>query len=190
MDQPRGDVGVIGLGAGAIAAYGQPGQTIVFHEIDPEVVRIARDWFTYLADSKATVETVIGDGRFTVDRVPKRYDILLVDGFTSDAIPVHLITLEAFRTYLDAIKDDGMIAVHITNRFLNLEPVMKGISEALGVEAVGGAGASLDDITSVWVVFSRDHARIEHLRASGWSELTGSPILWTDQRSSIFSVID
>jgi hypothetical protein len=189
MSDVRGDVGAIGLGAGAIAAYGQPGQTIVFHEIDPAVVDIARSRFSYLGDSRAHIEIVTGDGRLTVDRVPGRYDVLIVDGFTSDAIPVHLITAEAFRTYFDALREDGLIAVHITNRFVGLEPVMRGIGEQLGVDVVGAAGMSIDDITSVWVVMSRSAERLDRLRANGWIDLAGPSVRWTDQRSSLFEVL-
>jgi spermidine synthase len=189
MSDVRGDVGVIGLGAGAIAAYGQPGQTIVFHEIDPAVVDIAQTWFSYLRDSRAHIEIVTGDGRLTVDRVSGRYDVLIVDGFTSDAIPVHLVTAEAFRAYFDAIRDGGVIAVHITNRFVGLDRVMLGIGEQLGVDVLGAIGTSLDQIGSVWVVMSHDQQRLDRLRANGWVDLVGPSVRWTDQRSSLFEVL-
>ena len=188
MSDVRGDIGAIGLGAGAIAAYGKPGQTIVFHEIDPAVVDIAQTRFSYLGDSSANIEIVTGDGRLTVDRIPGRYDLLIVDGFTSDAIPVHLITADAFRTYFDALREGGLIAVHITNRYVGLEPVMRGVGEQLGVDVLGAAGVSIDQITSVWVVMSHSAERLDRLRANGWVDLTGPSVRWTDQRSSLFEV--
>jgi hypothetical protein len=187
-DDP-GDVGVIGLGTGAIAAYGHPGQTVAFHEIDPEVVDIARRWFSYLDDSMAKIEIVLGDGRLTVAGMPGRYDVLLVDGFNSDAIPMHLLTVEALRTYLDAVGERGLVAVHITNRFVGLEPVIKGAAERLGVEALVAAGVSTDNVTSVWAALSRSPERMQRLRAAGWTPPTGPAVLWTDQRASLVSVL-
>ena len=132
---------------------------------------------------------MLGDGRLTVARRPGRYDVLLVDGFSSDAIPVHLITVEAMRTYLEAVGERGLVAVHITNRYVGLEPVMKGAAEQLGVEVLGAAGISADNVTSVWVVLSRNRARLERLRRAGWTDLAGRSLVWTDQRSSLFSVL-
>jgi hypothetical protein len=189
MEVVRGDIGVIGLGAGTVAAYGRPGQTIVFHEIDPAVIEIARSHFSFVGDSPARIEMVLGDGRLTVDRIARRYDLLIVDGFTSDAIPVHLLTLEAFQAYSRALAEGGMIAVHISNRHFRLEPVLRGIADELDLNALVGVGISADRIPSVWVVLSPVSGRLDHLRDRGWIYLGGRAVLWTDQRSSLFEVL-
>jgi hypothetical protein len=190
---PRGDTGVIGLGSGAIAAYGAPGTRVVFHEIDPSVVRLADDHFTYLRDSLAEVETVLGDGRLTVAEVDGDYHTLLVDAFSSDAIPVHLLTLEAVVAYLEAVTDDGVIGFHITNRHLDLRPVTAAIARELSLDAVIGRGEP-GGYSSTWVVVARDPARLDPLRQRGYHDLddevgAGDEVLWTDQRSDLLRVL-
>ena len=124
-------IGIIGLGIGTLASYGRPGDYIKFYEIDPEVINVAHNenYFTYLSDCQAQVETVLGDARISLERElaensPQHYDIFVIDAFTSDAIPAHLLTKEAFEIYLSHLNSDGIIAVHITNRHLNLVPVL------------------------------------------------------------------
>jgi len=130
-------VGVIGLGTGTIAAYGRKGDVFRFYEIDAGVVRIARNEFTYLADSKAKVEIALGDARLTLEREPPQgFDVLAVDAFSSDAIPVHLITREALGVYLRHMKPDGIVAFHVSNRFLDLIPVVARLAREHGVHAV------------------------------------------------------
>jgi hypothetical protein len=129
-------IGVLGLGAGTIAAYGQPGQILVFHEIDPAVVDIAWSWFTYLEDSPADVEVVLGDGRLTLDGITGEYGLLVADAFTSDAVPVHLLTVEAISTYFDAVVDGGVVALNISNRYLDLRPVAAGAARELELAAM------------------------------------------------------
>jgi hypothetical protein len=190
----RGATGVIGLGAGAIAAYGPRGARVVFHEIDPAVVRLAREHFTYLRDAEADVEVVIGDGRLTVDEVEARYRTLVVDAFSSDAIPVHLLTLEAVETYLDAVTDDGAIVLHITNRHLDLRPVAAGIARELGLHAVIGDGET-DGYQAVWVVLAATPEPLEPLRARGYTDLASEvepseEVRWTDRRSDLLRGLD
>jgi hypothetical protein len=190
---PRGDTGVIGLGSGAIAAYGVRDTRMVFHEIDPAVVRLADDHFTYLRDSRAEVETVLGDGRLTVAAVDGGYHTLLVDAFSSDAIPVHLLTLEAVVTYLEAVTDDGVIGFHITNRHLDLRPVTAAIARELALDAVIGRGEPAG-YSSTWIVLARDPARLDPLRQRGYRDLddevgAGDQVLWTDQRSDLLRVL-
>jgi hypothetical protein len=190
---PRGDVGVIGLGSGAIAAYGQAGQRLVFHELDPAVERLARDHFTYLADSPADVEVVVGDGRRTVAEVDARYHTLLVDAFSSDAIPVHLLTVEAVEVYLDALAADGSLGLHLTNRHLDLRPVAAGIARELGLHAVIAAGEA-GGYASVWVVLAREREVLEPLLADGYHALAAEvgaddEVLWTDRRSDLLRVL-
>jgi hypothetical protein len=134
-DRP-GPVALIGLGAGALAAYGQQDQPFDVYEIDQAVVDIARntDWFTYLSDSKAALSYTIGDGRIKIASAPdNHYSLIVLDAFSSDAIPVHLLTKEAFAVYLSKLQPDGLIAVHITNRHLDLKPVVAAAARDLGL---------------------------------------------------------
>ncbi|MCX7275651.1 MAG: fused MFS/spermidine synthase [Burkholderiales bacterium] len=134
--KPR-SVGVIGLGAGVLAAYGRPGDTMVFYEISPRVVDIARREFTLMADSGAKMEVVMGDGRLSLEReAPRRYDVMGIDAFSGDSIPMHLITREAMAQYARHLKDDGVIVFQATNRFVNLPPVIKRLATELGMHAV------------------------------------------------------
>lgn len=130
-------VGIVGLGTGTLAAYGRPGDVYRFYEINPLVERIARSEFTYLADSEAQVEVALGDARLEMEREPdQRYDVLAVDAFSSDAIPVHLLTLEAFRLYFRHLKPGGTLVLHISNRYVELQPVVAAAAAALGKQAL------------------------------------------------------
>jgi SAM-dependent methyltransferase len=129
-------VGVIGLGTGTIAAYGRPGDLYRFYDIDANVIQIARSEFTFLADSQAKVEIALGDARLTLEREPPEgFDVLAVDAFSSDAIPVHLITREALQTYVRDLKPDGIVAFHVSNRFLDLIPVVARLAKELDLHA-------------------------------------------------------
>ncbi|HEX6689650.1 MAG TPA: fused MFS/spermidine synthase, partial [Burkholderiales bacterium] len=129
-------VGVVGLGTGTLAAYGRAGDVYRFYEIDPDVVRVARSDFTYLSDSPAKIEVALGDARLTLEREPpQRFDVLAVDAFSSDAIPVHLITKEALAVYLKHVGADGIVAFHVSNRFLDLIPVVARIAKENGAYA-------------------------------------------------------
>ena len=130
-------VGVVGLGTGHPGGLWPPGDVIRFYEINPQVIDIARRDFNFIADSPAQVDTVLGDARLTMEReAPQQYDVLAIDAFSSDAIPVHLITREAMAIYLKHIKPDGVIAFHVTNRFLKLAPVVEQIAETYGLQTV------------------------------------------------------
>jgi len=130
-------VGVLGLGAGVIAAWMRPGDGLVFYEISPRVVDIARQEFTYLADTAARTEVVLGDGRLSLEREPPRgYDVLGIDAFSGDSIPMHLVTREAMALYVKHIKPDGVIVFQATNRYIDLLPVVKRLAAEFGMEAV------------------------------------------------------
>ena len=131
------DIGVIGLGAGVIASYGRPGDTLVFYEISPRVVDIAKREFTFLKDTAAKTSLVMGDGRLSLEReAPKGYDVLGIDAFSGDSIPMHLITREAMALYAKHIKPDGVIVFQATNRYVDLPPVIMRLAAELGFEAV------------------------------------------------------
>jgi hypothetical protein len=206
-DERLDRIAVLGLGAGAIAAYGRPGQTITYYEIDPEVVRIARDtpYFSFLRDSPATIETVVGDGRLSIARAPDAaFGLVVVDAFSSDAIPVHLLTREAFELYLRKLRPGGLLAVHLTNQYLDLEPVLDALARDLGlaglvrwdevksVEAIEGKDAS------TWAVLARRSGDLGALAADPrWARLPlergsldRSRFLWTDEYSNLWSVLE
>jgi len=133
-------VGVIGLGAGVIAAWMKPGDELVFYEISPRVIDIARREFTFLKDTPAKSEVVLGDGRLSLEReAPRQYDVMGIDAFSGDSIPMHLVTREAMAIYLKHLKPDGVIVFQATNRFIDLLPVVKGLAAEFGLQAVNVA---------------------------------------------------
>jgi spermidine synthase len=189
-------VGVIGLGVGTIAAYGRAGDRYTFYEINPLDVRIAQEDFDFLRDARAEVRIELGDARLTLEREPAQgFDVLAVDAFSSDAIPVHLLTLEAFELYFRHLKEDGVLAVHISNQHLNLEPVVSAAAERLGKEAVVVRNEnhySQGVFKATWVlVGSREafHGAPEMEKAGIPASLSSEKELWTDARSSLFAVL-
>jgi hypothetical protein len=136
--QPRPrKVGIIGLGAGVVASYGRPGDSFVFYEISPRVVDVANTEFTFLRDTPATTSVVLGDGRLSLEReAPRRYDVLGIDAFAGDSIPMHLITREAMALYVRHLADDGVIVFQATNRYIDLLPVVKRLASESGLDAV------------------------------------------------------
>jgi hypothetical protein len=193
-------VGAIGLGAGTIAAYGRPGDRFTFYEIDAAVARIASNprYFTFLHDSKADIRIVIGDGRLRIADAPRRaYDLIVLDAFSSDAVPVHLLTREAVELYLSKLRPGGLLAFHISSNYLDLKPVIAGIAQALDCSALTQEhhpSARLERMgadRSVWVVVARDASSLARLRSDKrWKPLDDSAgtTVWTDQFSNILSV--
>ncbi|MCY7388220.1 MAG: fused MFS/spermidine synthase [Burkholderiales bacterium] len=187
-------VGIIGLGTGTIATYGGKGDTYRFYDINPDVVTIARGEFTYLKDTEARIEISLGDARLNLEREPlQNFDVLAIDAFSSDSIPVHLITLEALEIYEKHMKPDGVIAFHVSNRFLDLKPVVNMIADKRGLN-VAWVRDSYDDgsTTSDWVLLSKD--KTQFLRPE---ILDGSYIippeprlrLWTDDFNNLLQVL-
>jgi spermidine synthase len=164
------EIGVIGLGIGTLAAYGRPGDRFRFYEIDPAVVRIARNerWFSYLAQTGAEVEIVEGDARISLaaERAQgtlPRFDFLIVDAFSSDAIPVHLLTREALAVYLAALADQGLLAFHVSNRYFDLVPILARLGEDAGLHFVVIDTNMLQGYLSgdsTWVFLARSEERI------------------------------
>jgi len=192
-------VGVIGLGTGTIAAYGRPGDVYRFYDIDPRVVQLARQEFSFLADSPAKVEIALGDARLTLEREPpQNFDVLAVDAFSSDAIPVHLITREALGIYLKHMKRDGIVAFHVSNRFLDLIPVVARIAKEQGAHAVLVNDDPDDEDESLrsrsdWVLVSRDPAALESepIVEGGGREAEDQPHwrTWTDDYSNLVQIL-
>jgi len=191
-------VGVIGLGTGTIAAYGREGDVYRFYDIDPHVIEIAKTEFTYLADSPARVETALGDARLTLEReAPQGFDVLAVDAFSSDAIPVHLITRQALQTYMRHVKPDGIVAFHVSNRFLDLVPVVARLAAELKLHAVLVSDDPEEDdpnrSRSDWVLVSREATALE---APAIVEAGGTPAedqpgwrTWTDDYSNLIQIL-
>ncbi|KAF0170340.1 MAG: hypothetical protein FD161_4688 [Limisphaerales bacterium] len=199
---PARSIGVIGLGAGSMAAYAQAGERWTFYDIDPSVLRIAQDtnYFTFLARSAAETRLVEGDARLRLrEAVDGGYDLLVLDAFSSDAIPVHLITREAVELYLRKLAPGGMLAFHISNRYLDLEPVLANLAADLRLVTLGCDDMSLTDAEFAtgreqahWVVMARDPADLAGFqRRTRWSPLEGNPRVgvWTDDFSSPLRVI-
>ncbi|HXM82937.1 MAG TPA: fused MFS/spermidine synthase [Burkholderiales bacterium] len=192
-------VGVIGLGTGTIAAYGRKGDLYRFYDIDPHVIALAKSEFSYLADSAARIEIALGDARLAMEREPpQRLDVLAVDAFSSDAIPVHLITREALGVYLRHVRPDGIVAFHVSNRFLDLVPVVARIAREQGVHAVVVRDDPDDDDDSLrsksdWVLVSRDAAALqrETIVDAGAVPAEDRPQwrTWTDDYSNLIQIL-
>ena len=199
QEHPTMRVGAVGLGAGAIAAYGRPGDAYQFFEIDPTVVSIARDpaSFTFLADSAASIEVDVEDGRLGLQSAPDdAFDLLVLDAFSSDAVPVHLLTVESMADAMRTVAPGGVIAVHISNRFLDLEPIVAAAAKANGFVSIIGSdlpAAELTDLAdaSQWVIVGRSYADLADLVAGDrWR--TGDPEgrrPWTDRYSDLIGAI-
>lgn len=195
------DVGAVGLGTGALAAYGRPGDRFTFYELDPAVARIASDprYFTYLRDSRAAVRLELGDGRLRLAAARSAaYDLIVLDAFSSDSVPVHLLTREAVELYLEKLRPGGVLVFHVTNRYLDLEPVVAGVARSLGLagltqsHAVSAAEQRAGETASHWIVLARRRTVLGPLlRDSRWRTLENRPGLpaWTDQFSNILDVV-
>jgi len=198
QSQPIRRIGVIGLGVGTLAAYTRTGDVVRVYEINPDVVRMAYSHFTYLSNALGRIEIVIGDGRLSLEREEAQgFDILALDAFSSDAIPVHLLTREAFEIYRKHLKPGGILAVHITNRHLELEPVLGNASKSMGTFASLVAHAEPADrwwlLSSRWVLIADDPKTLQAPPiAAVASELRLQEEripLWTDDRAAIWPTI-
>jgi hypothetical protein len=188
------DVAVVGLGAGTVAAYGEPGQTMTFFEINPAVVSVARDpqLFTYVTDSAANVSVQTGDARMGLQSVPESSeDLIILDAFSSDSIPVHLLTQEAVHMYAARLRTGGLLAIHISNNTFDLRPVLRADADALGWVGLVGRGEGSDRATpSTWVVLASTAQGLRELDSRpGWSPLPPRSVTWTDDYSSVLRVL-
>ena len=200
--QQQGPVrlGVIGLGVGTLTRYGRAGDTVRVYELDADVLALARSHFGYVPGAQATLEFEIGDARLSLERElaqgrPQRYDVLAVDAFSSDSIPVHLITREAVALYAAHLAPGGVIAIHISNRFLDLKPVLGNIGAALGLTVRHVADSPPEDSiasSTDWVLLARDPRAFELKGLAERAEpLTPAPqmSLWTDQFNNLIDVL-
>jgi hypothetical protein len=184
-------IGAVGLGAGSIAYYGKAGQHLRFYEIDPIIEPLARRWFTFLDKSAAQIEVKLGDARLTLQNAEDRsFDMLLIDAFSSDAIPVHLMTDEAVRLYMQKLKSDGFVVFHVSNRHLNLVPVLRAIAKKQGLSAANIVYDPDEGTFVAAVALAAAEAPLQRLLDRGWKKLEpGREQLWTDDFSSLLSVI-
>jgi hypothetical protein len=188
-------VGVIGLGTGTIATYGATDDVYRFYDINPDVLRVAQRDFTFLSDSDAQIELALGDARLSLEREPKQgFDVLAIDAFSSDAIPVHLITSEALGIYHSHMKPGGVIAFHVTNRFLDLVPVVEGLAQAHKLFVVHVADSPDDPMASRsdWVLLSDRQASLDKpgiAEAAREAEVRRDWRVWTDDFNNLVQVL-
>lgn len=188
-------VGIVGLGAGTLAAYGQTGDQFDFFEINPQVETLARSWFFYLRESKATIQTEIGDARLALERDPTtRFDLLAIDAFSGDAIPVHLLTREALKLYIGHLNPGGILAFHVSNNYLDLASVVHRLAEDAGMSSAlirNHEDADNLVLASDWVLLSKNPAAFENpglkLHHIAFSE-RALPV-WTDGHNNLLQVL-
>ena len=195
-------VGVVGLGTGTLAAFGRQGDLFRFYEINPDMLRLSNEWFRYRKNSLAKVETVLGDGRIQLEHElaqgrNQQFDILVADAFSSDAVPLHLLTRECAHLYRQHLKDDGILAVNITNQHLDLKPVALGMAQALQWQAVlVDSKDNLDEDTwaATWMLITANQSFlnlpfIRKVRTDCPTDAI-TPLLWTDEYTSLFHVLN
>ena len=198
--RPSIRVGVIGLGTGTIAAYGRPGDTFRFYDINAQVIDFAQRYFTFLGDSKAKVELALGDARLSLEREPaQQLDILAIDAFSGDSVPAHLLTAEALDVYARHLKPDGVLMFHTTNRYLELAPVVRMVAESRGMAAALIEHEPTDAqeenellSNSDWVIVTKDMAVMKLPEITvRIKEITLPPraTLWTDDYNNLFRVL-
>lgn len=207
LNHPRRDlgmrVGVLGLGIGTLSTYGQPGDIYRFYEINPVVIRLAEGeggYFHYLKDSLAKVEVVLGDARLSLEKElaagqPQHFDILALDVFSSDSIPVHLLDEESFALYLNHLAPDGILAVHITNRYLDLVPVVWTLANHFSLSRVliDDPGNGITTSHSIWMLLAREPVFLSapsiQSRATPMEDYIPKIRLWTDDFSNLFQIL-
>jgi hypothetical protein len=195
-------VGVVGLGAGALAAYTEPGDVLRFYEISPSMTGIAEDWFSFLADARergVEVSTLLGDARIQLEAElaegrPGRFDLLAIDAFTGDAVPMHLLTREAFEVYRAHLAAGGIIAVNVSNIHIDFDPLIRGIAEEFGMAALRVStdeNAARGQLPARWWLLADQPAALAPpaLRRAADARAGGETILWTDDFSSLFGVL-
>jgi len=199
LDRPR-RIGVIGLGAGSLVAHARKGDTFRFYEINPQVVELAEREFTFLGESPAAIEVVLGDGRLSLEREPSQgFDVLAMDAFSGDSIPMHLLTREAMAIYMRHLKPDGVLAFQATNRFIDISPVVAGLADEYGLTAVlisdtpqdtDGANYWLSATDQILVTSNRGLLQSDRIRDAGKVLGTRPGFrIWTDDYNNLFRIL-
>jgi hypothetical protein len=193
------NAGAIGLGIGTLAAYGRQGDDIKFYEINPDVIRLASKtrWFSYIGDSQANIDVVFGDARLSLENELEssalhHFDILVIDAFSGDSIPVHLLTKEAFDLYFAHLKKDGIIAIHISNRYIDFEPVFQAVVKHFDMKGIVVETLKKKHYNSKWVLITRNNAFLAdpHVDSAGRGLKKSKEIkLWTDEYNSLWQVL-
>ncbi len=192
---PPRTVGVVGLGTGTISAYARPEDTYRFYEINPMVVDIAEHQFFYLKECPAHWDVVLGDARLSLEREPLgKFDVLAVDAFSSDSIPVHLLTIEAFREYIDRLKPEGLLAVHVSNKHLDLAGIVTRAAREMGKAAVRVDSPDDDYLATYkadWILIAKDRSVFQRpeWKVSQRTKLPPAGDLWTDDYSNLFRIL-
>jgi hypothetical protein len=191
-------IGAVGLGAGTLAAYARPGDRVRFYELNPDVLRVAETYFTFLTNCQAQVDVILGDGRLSLTREPNQgFDLLVLDAFAGDSIPMHLLTDQAMAVYQRHLKPDGVMAFHISNSHLDLEPVVRALAQKHGFKAIFVPPRSQEPrfarLASFWMLVSSNDqfcsrpAIVDMVRSVRPPER--EPLLWTDDYSSILPIL-
>ncbi|MEM9280981.1 MAG: fused MFS/spermidine synthase [Verrucomicrobiota bacterium] len=196
-------IGVVGLGIGTIATYARPGDRVRFYEINPQVEELALSHFSYLEDCRGEVEVVLGDARVSLETEleetgPQQFDVLVVDAFSGDSIPIHLLTVEAIDLYSRHLKADGVMAIHISNLHLDLSSPVRNLADYAGYEAVRVAHEpAYDDYAnyySDWVLVTRNQEFLSAIEienyVSEWYSQLEPKLIWSDDYSNLLQVID
>jgi hypothetical protein len=191
-------VGVVGLGVGSLAYYMEPGQKWTFYEIDPTVVKIAQNpkYFTFLKSPEAELNIVLGDARLSLARDEQKFDLLILDAFNSDSLPLHLLTRDALAVYRSRLDDDGLIAFHISNRYIDLKPVLAELAAdanllCYGWDDVSGYPEESGKFRSQWVIMGKPDSAIQRIARTGlWEKWEGGNprFLWTDDFYNVFQL--
>jgi len=197
-EKPHLRIGIVGLGIGTLAAYGKAGDYIRVYEINPDVIKLANDarYFRYLKDCPARVETIEGDGRLSMERELQQgqrqnFDFLVIDAFSGDAIPLHLLTEQAFAIYLRELNPEGTIAVHVSNTYVDLRPVLARIAERFRLRHIWMASTKEDRVAryNEWVLLSANASLIDSLPEQTPEPDAKAMPLWSDDYSNLFRVL-
>jgi spermidine synthase len=187
---------VVGLGIGTLAAYGRPGDHFRFYEINPAVIHVASHYFQFLRGSEATVDILTGDGRLGLEREPPQsFDLIILDAFSDDAIPVHLLTHEAFQTYFQRLRSGGMLAVHVTNRYLHLGALVEALAADLHKQVVLVHNSSDPDrhlLMADWAILAEKRETLERLEQPAAPRSTAASRAvrpWTDNYSDLLQIL-
>lgn len=189
-------IGVVGMGIGTLLAYGKPGDNFQLYEINPAVVQVARDYFTFLADSRAAYTVAEGDARLTLERqAPANFDLLVLDAFSGDAIPIHLLTSEALALYIHHLAADGALLINISNHYLDLKPLVKGLADYYGYPfRIIHSDAAPGNLhyASDWALLTHNQALLQTDAidaAALKTPVPGTSLLWTDAFSNLYRLL-
>jgi hypothetical protein len=192
-------IGLAGMGIGTIAAYGKPGDRVRIYEINPAIRQLAMSKFRYVSKSKAQVDIIMGDARLSMEKEPRQdFDVLILDAFSGDAVPIHLITREAFEIYLKHLRPDGIIAVNITNRYLDLQPVVENLAKHFNLTAASFSYDENDEewwlYGNAWILVTRNEEFLKNREVAGMrvpkKEARTDIPLWTDDFASLFQILE